>query len=345
MSRSNPRQASPYYWIVVLACVAVAVGWIWYVVPERPNVATRSIEQAGDASPQDRPLLRQFNTDRLTLPVDQIHRGGPPKDGIPSLTDPDTKPVNDARFDAGSRVAVVTLNEQTRGYPFPILNWHEAVNDTLGDVPLAVIYCPLCDSVSVVDRRLKTDDGKTKVLEFGISGLLYNSNVLLYDRQDEALWSQVGLEAVSGPHAGRSLDHLPFRIMTSARFRDQHPDATVLTTDTGHHRNYRRNPYTQYFATDRLMFPVKREDDRLPKKEPVLGIRVGDRAKAYPVAAIRQANDGVVEDQLGEHRIVLRADEHGTVAIDRAPEEAQVVHTFWFTWAAFHPQTAVFGEN
>lgn len=120
--------------------------------------------------------LAQFNTYDLTIPREQILSGGPPKDGIPSLTDPKAGVVEDSQYADGDRMVVVTVGDMTRAYPIRILNWHEAINDELGGVPIAVIYCPLCDSVSVVDRRLSDD-----TLEFGISGLLHNSNVLLYE--------------------------------------------------------------------------------------------------------------------------------------------------------------------
>ncbi len=210
-----------------------------------------------------------FNTENLQINWRDVRAGGPPKDGIPALTLPAFVPVQaTGYFREDDRVVVVDIEGDVRGYPFSILNWHEAVNDVVGGVPLAVIYCPLCDSVSVVDRRIQGD-----TLEFGISGLLYESNVLLYDRTHNALWSQVGLEAVSGPYAGQSLKHQPWSIMRFDTFRQQHPDAEVLSMDTGHQRNYAHNPYQRYFESGRLMFPVSKRDRRLPDKEPVIGIR------------------------------------------------------------------------
>ncbi len=304
------------------------------------NLTPRAFGRSQPANNPRRDPLRAFDTTGLTIQRKQIRSGGPRKDGIPSLTDPKTVPVKEAQYQAKGRVVIVTVNKVTRGYPIAILNWHEAINDVLGKVPIAVIYCPLCDSVSVVDRRM---EGQT--LEFGISGLLHNSNVILYDRKSNALWSQIGLKAVSGPHVGKSLKHLPWQLARYADFRRQYPDATVVSTNTGHRRDYERNPYQAYFATDQLMFPVARRDDRLKPKTIVVGMRLGEVVRAYPVEAIRQADGGTISEDLGDSQIVLKAYRNGGVAVVNAPKDAMVVHTFWFAWAAFHPGTSVYGQK
>jgi len=297
--------------------------------------AATALAQSG-TKPTRGDALAPFNTKDLTIPRDQILSGGPPKDGIPALTDPKTAPVAEATYAAGDRMVVVSVGKTTRAYPIKVLNWHEAINDQLGDVPVAVIYCPLCDSVSVVDRRMGD-----KTLEFGISGLLYNSNVLLYDRTHDALWSQVALTAVSGPHAGEALKHLPWAITTFDELKEDHPRATVVTTKTGHRRDYTRNPYARYFDTDRLMFPVAHHDHRLKHKQAVVGVQLGEHVKAYPVDQIVQAG-GEVTDRLGDQKITLRADGGENVAVVDAPAEARMVHTFWFAWVAFHPKTELY---
>jgi len=139
----------------------------------------------------------QFDLRNLTIPMDQLLHGGPPKDGIPALTEPKTVRVARADFLLpDDRIVAVTKNDESRAYPIRLLNWHEIVNDTLGGVPIAVVYCPLCDSVTVVDRRM---DGAA--LEFGVSGMLYQSNVLMYDRTHNALWSFIR----SGSHGLRRI--------------------------------------------------------------------------------------------------------------------------------------------
>lgn len=306
------------------------------------NVWAAKHAAGGQESTPAAPLLRQFNLDGLSIDRNDIHAGGPPKDGIPALTKPKVVPAAQARFlRAGDRVVGVKIGENARAYPIRVLNWHEAINDILGTTPIAVIYCPLCDSVSVVDRRISKD----KTIEFGISGLLLNSNVLLYDRTDQALWSQVSLSAMSGPHAGKSLVHLPWEIVTFGEWRKAHPKGTVVTLNTGHLRDYQRNPYADYFATDRLRFPVARLDDRLPPNTRVVGIRLGAVSRVYPLERVAAALKHRVEDEIGGKPLVLETDATAaTIHLIQLPEGAQVVHTFWFAWAAFHPQTEIFGE-
>jgi len=302
---------------------------------EFPSTA-RSVTQAFG---EDRPgPLSQFNTKNLQVAEDQLMSGGPPKDGIPSLTDPRMVPVSDAGYlDADDRIVTVEVDGDVGAYPLSILNFHECVNDTLGGKPIAVIYCPLCDSVSVVDRRL---GGKT--LEFGISGLLMNSNVVFYDRTDNALWSQVGLTALSGPHAGESLTHLDGWAMTTVgEWRQAHPEGQIVSKNTGHSRNYARNPYGSYFNSPELMFPVSREDDRLATKARVLGIKLGSVARAYPLDHVRQAQGSSITDTIEGKTIQVKAAGDG-LRVVQAPEAAQVVHTFWFAWAAFHPDTTIY---
>ncbi len=283
-----------------------------------------------------------FDLENMQVARERIRSGGPPKDGIPSLTDPETAPVSDAEFMFDDdRVVGVTVNGEGRAYPIKVLNWHECYNDVLGGVPIAVIFCPLCDSVSVVDRRLGD-----QTYEFGISGLLYNSNVLLYDRTDNALWSQAGLIAVSGPNAGKSLTHLSgWEITTFSDWREAHPDSTVASLETGHYGPERYNTvaYASYFENDRVMFPVETTDGRFANKYPVVGVRVEGEARAYPIDRIAAAPGGRIDDALGGGRVVLEASGVGGVRVVEVPTGAEVLHTFWFAWYAFHPETGVYG--
>ena len=211
----------------------------------------------------------------------------------------------------------------------------------MGGEAIAPIYCPLCDSVTVVDRRL---GGET--YEFGISGLLCYSNVLLYDRTDKALWAQLGFQAVSGPNAGKSLSHLGgWQLLRFAEFQARYPDATVLSMDTGHGRIYDRNPYTDYFATDEVMrgFQSFTLDERFKNKARMVGIQFKDTSRAYLLDEVRKAPDGVVEDTIKGAKVRLQYEgELDALRVLEAPDQAKVAHTFWFAWAKFHPQTQLF---
>jgi hypothetical protein len=284
--------------------------------------------------------MSAFNIEDLRVPGEAILPGGPPKDGIPALTDPAVAPIANADFiDDEARVIGVTVGTASRAYPVKVLMQHELVNDRLGGVPIGVIYCPLCDSVSVVDRRL---DGAER--EFGVSGMLLNSNVLFYDRADDSLWSQLGLAAISGPNAGRALAHLPWAVSTVGGWRAAHPDATVMTLETGYRRDYERRPYGDYFSTDTLLFPVRVRDTRLGSKTPVVAVELNGASRVYPVDAVRSAPGGRVVDRFGGAVVELAAGAAaGDVEVGEAPGDARVVHTFWFAWAAFHGGGEVWG--
>ena len=330
--------------LLVAGCLTLLLGaalWLRECQVNQWRVAGGSAGQAQSSSRKPQHSLGQFNTENLAVPREQILSGGPGKDGIPALTTPKLLSVKDAAFLRDTdRVVMVDIGGDTRAYPLSILNWHEVVNDVVSEVPIAVVYCPLCDSATVVDRRIA---GKT--LEFGVSGLLLNSNVLFYDRTDNALWSQAGLVAISGPQAGRSLKHLPWRITTAAVLRQEHPDARVLDVDTGHRRDYSRNPYASYFMNDQLMFPVAREDKRLSTKARVVGVKRGDASRAYPVDLIVSQPGRTLSDTWGEKRLVLTADGQGGVSVVEMPDDALVVYTFWFAWAAFHPGTDLYAPS
>lgn len=295
-----------------------------------------------------------FNLADCIIDVRQILSGGPPKDGIPALTAPNVLPVADADFPAeDGQVVGVVIGSEARAYPIGILDWHEAINDTLGGVPIVVTHCPLCRS-SLVFRR----DVGGKVREFGISGLLYQSNVLLYDRQanteDESLWSQVGMKAVCGPAAKSrlTLELVDSTLTTFGDWKATHPDSTVVSLETGYDRPYRQQAYSGYFGSDRLMFPVKSRTSRRPDlkdKDMVLVVMVGDQMKAYPYADLKSDADHLVEDNVGSValRIEYQAGSGGvhveTVTLPGGkPVSVQKAYMFWFTYDSHYPQGVIY---
>ncbi|MDY7109851.1 MAG: DUF3179 domain-containing (seleno)protein, partial [Planctomycetota bacterium] len=178
---------------------------------------------------------------------------------------------------------------------------------------------------------------ETITLEFGVSGLLYNSNVVMYERNTMGLWSQVYMQAITGPHAGRTLEHLPVRMMTFAQFDRQHPDGFVLTTQTGHRRDYRRNPYAGYFRSDRLFMPME-FSDALPAKTLGMGVRLGEYTAFVTAEAARE--DPVTLQTPGGEVVITFRDNAG-MFVRSAPPKARVVQTFWHSWSAFHPGTRI----
>jgi len=182
------------------------------------------------------------------VPFDEILSGGPPKDGIPSIDDPRFAPVAAVRDDLAAEEPVMTvaIDGDARAYPLRVLIWHEIVNDTAGGVPLAVTYCPLCNSAIVFERRV---DGR--VTTFGTTGKLRHSDLVMYDRRTESWWQQFEGRAIVGDAAGAELERVPARLESLARFAARHPDGRVLVpTDPGA-RAYGRNPYAGYDSAPR----------------------------------------------------------------------------------------------
>jgi hypothetical protein len=280
-----------------------------------------------------------FDLSDALVPVDEIHHGGPPRDGIPALDSPRFVTAGEADFlDATDRVLGMAYNGVAKAFPVRILNYHEIVNDEIGGEPVMVSFCPLCGTGIAFSARVA---GQTR--SFGVSGLLYNSDLLLYDRQSESLWSQVMGKAISGPLRGEVLDRRVLDHTTWSDWRARHPDTLVLSTRTGHQRDYSRDPYPGY-ATDRgIYFPVARLSRRYHPKEQVLGVEINGVRKAYPFAELSQG-PRVIDDEVGGQMLRILFDpENRTARVTAADGTALPgVIAFWFAWFAFFPETAVY---
>ena len=217
-------------------------------------------------------------SDDWLIPKNQVFDGGPGKDGIPALTDPVMIPVSQADYLPDDDLVIgFSYNGDIRAYPHEILDWHEIINDSPGGLPVAITYCPLTGTGIGWDRKL---DGK--VTTFGVSGLLYNTNLIPYDRLTESNWIQIGLKCVNGKLKGQTVK--THRVVETSwkTWKELFPDSKVAGRETGFSRKYGRYPYGDYKTNnDKLLFPVNVKDDRLPAKERVLAVVIGDEAKAY----------------------------------------------------------------
>jgi hypothetical protein len=261
------------------------------------------VEQV-DASPaEDVPsALGDPRDDRFPEPVvdpDELVSGGPPPDGIPSIDDPRFLRADEVGFLADSEpVLALEVGDEARAYPVQVLIWHEIVNDTIDGIPVAVTYCPLCNSAIAYDRRLGD-----RMLEFGTSGMLHNSALVMYDRQTESLWSHFTGEAMIGHLASETIDVFPMSTVSWADWREAHPDGLVLSRDTGFDRDYGRNPYPGYDDVESSPFLFEGEvDGRLAAMERVVGIELEGDAVAVRLDEL--ADSGVVEVDLAGTRLV-----------------------------------------
>ncbi|MEE8240189.1 MAG: DUF3179 domain-containing protein [Nitrospirales bacterium] len=291
------------------------------------------------ASKSGAQMKNGFDLQGSLVPLKEIHHGGPPRDGIPALDQPRFSPAASATYlKPEDRVLGIELNGIVKAYPIRILDWHEIANDDFNGVPVVVTYCPLCGTGLAFSAEVA---GSRK--SFGVSGLLYNSDVLLYDRQTESLWSQLLGRAITGPLKGTSLKLIPLRHTTWRAWKEEHPDTQVLSIRTGHSRNYLGTAYRGYAKSRSVMFPVSHRDRRYHPKERVVGIEVDGRFKAYPFVELARTS-GVIHDTVNGRKIkvVFDAENASALVLDTADKELPSVIGFWFAWTAFHPDTEVF---
>lgn len=236
-----------------------------------------------------------------TVPFSTILSGGPPRDGIPPIDEPTFTSIEVADEFLAPLEPVVSFeqNGDVRAYPLQILTWHEIVNDEVGGVPVAVTFCPLCNSAIVFDRRL---DGLT--LTFGTSGKVRMSDLVMWDRQTETWWQQLTGEGIVGELAGRKLTFIPASIISWKDFKAANPGGKVLSKDTGFGRDYGRNPYAGYDRADNPPFLFRGDlDGRLLPKERVVTVSIGQAHAAFPFTLL--AEEGVVNYRVGDKDLVV----------------------------------------
>jgi hypothetical protein len=247
---------------------------------------------------------REFRTDfsRHSVDYSEILSGGPPKDGIPAIDDPlfDTVAVVDKWLQPQEPVILVHIGDDARAYPLQVLVWHEIVNDVVSGVPVLVTFCPLCNTAIAFER---TVDGR--VLEFGTTGRLRYSNLILYDRQTETWWQQANGEAIAGELTGTTLDFVPAAIIAWSEFKTSFPDGKVLSTDTGYSRAYGQNPYVGYDDIDNSPFLYRGPEppDQLRPMTRVLAIEANDDAVAITYSVLEELR--VVNETVGGEDVVI----------------------------------------
>lgn len=224
---------------------------------------------------------------RSTIELKEIVSGGPPKDGIPALDNPEFVAfrIADSWLNDQEPVIVVEIQDHVRAYPLQIMIFHEIVNDELNGHPISVTFCPLCNASIVFDRRL---DGQ--ILDFGTTGKLRKSDLVMYDRQTESWWQQFTGIGIVGHYAGKELKQIPSAIVSYSAFKKQYPDSLILSRDTGFSRPYGNNPYRGYDSIDDkpfLFFDTL--DPRLPPMERVIGIIINRKSKIYPFSLLERS--------------------------------------------------------
>ena len=369
--------------IAVIVAILSIVGVILSVIIVIPTINTNptSITITAGGNTNSAASATAEEKEKSIVPLDQIVSGGPPPDGIPSIDNPKFISVQEAsKFLEDSELVLgLNINGDIRAYPLQILVWHEIVNDEIGSIPVAVTYCPLCFTNQVFNRTI--DDGQ-EVVEFGTSGKLYNSNLVMYDRTSKSLWSQAMAEGIVGKYAGTKLERVPFDVAYWKEWKQLYPDSKILSRDTGSNRPYGVDPYGDYYTNSDVLFPISNRDDRLGLKEIVVGFENKGQYKAYKLQEIE--DNKVINDQVNGKSITLFSSypfmiraydpiaQGQTLEFTYNPKSKNFLDEqtgsewnfegkaisgqmkgkqltrlpfdegFWFEWVAFHPKTEIY---
>lgn len=308
--------------VVVGALLLAACGALPPATAPTPSAATTAtapppmatIAPATSAAPTSAPKLLaeeapppgawEFSTDfsRHSVPYSDILSGGPPKDGIPAIDSPQFVSVTEADewLEPQEPVVLVQIGAEARAYPIQILTWHEIVNDTIGATPVLVTFCPLCNTAIAFERRVGA-----QTLDFGTTGRLRYSNLIMYDRATESWWQQATGEAIVGSYTGERLQFLPATMIGWAEFAATYPDGLVLSRETGFSRSYGRNPYPGYddINGSPFLYDGPTTPGQLPAIARVLAVDLNNETVAYPYDILAAA--GAINDTVGGQAIVV----------------------------------------
>ncbi len=283
--------------------------------------------------------LNGFRLEDLAVPREMIHGGGPARDGIRSVDEPAFIGAGEATWVSSTTpVLGVAVGDDARAYPVHLIEKHQIVNDVVGAEPIAVTYGPVAGSPLVFKRRL---DGRT--LDFGVSGLLYNSNFVLYDRQTESLWSQFLGQAIAGRLAGSRLERVRVRQEPFGAWIARHPKTRVLIRPEPERIDYSFSPFSAYWVQDKIPYPVASSDPRFHAKELVVGVVAGGKARAY-LGSVVTAAGGRVEDEIEGRPIRIAYNSELAAFSWDVPEDVGVTEAYWFAWKAFHPDTEIWRD-
>lgn len=281
-------------------------------------------------------LAETFGFDEATrkaVTLSDLRQGCPARDCIPSIDNPKHVSAEDATHVTDDElVLTLSYKGEHRAYPSQILDHHEIVNDTVAGDPLAITWCPLCGSAVGIQRTV----GGT-VTEFGVSGVLYNSDLVLYDRATETLWDQIEAKGVVGTMTGVELELVPVSMSRWAKWRDKHPDTLVLSADTGFEYDYSQDRYAEYRDSTRLFMPVSASDERVHAKTVVFGFDLASGSVAYAESVLEK--EGTYSHDLDGEEAVITLHDDGKVTLQRGDETHHPIRVFWFAWYTFHPGT------
>lgn len=327
--------------ILIIILILLGVGVLIFTSVKQNGIKKKETSKKSIA---EKSIPDKDSIIKHSVPLKEIVSGGPPKDGIPSIDNPKFISIEEANKwlqDQEPGIAI-SVDGENRFYPFQILVWHEIVNDKINGKRILVTYCPLCLTGIVFDPLVKGER-----VEFGVSGKLWRSNLVMYDRKTDSLWSQILGEAIAGEMTGAKLKILPSDIIKYGVWKKKFPNGKVLSRDTGAKRFYGFNPYGSYFAVqDFSLQLVGFKDKRLEKDALVYGVVVNGKAKAYYLDKIKENRE--VIDEFENQKFLLKYDKELDIVKmykilkNNKRQRINPVLSFWFAWVSAHPETELY---
>ncbi len=245
------------------------------------------------------------------VPQEQILSGGPGKDGIPSIDKPKFEKATSIDYMSDDDLILgIKVGNMIKGYTHAVLDWHEIVNDEVNNLAVSLTYCPLTGTGIGWNRQL----GNNKT-SFGVSGLLFNSNLMPYDRDSDSYWSQMRLDCIGGDRIGQKIETIPFIETSWQTWKTLFPNSDVITLNTGYNRNYNRYPYGNYKQDNGLIFPADGLAGDFHLKERVLGVISNNKAKVYAFKYFAGEAYSVLQDEFGGTKLVIVGSEEKNVLV------------------------------
>lgn len=308
--------------------------------PPTDSIPPRAVAPVGEPSINVPPtLFRNFpltDFSKADSNLEAAISGGPPKDGIPAIDEPQFVPLASVSLPDSVQAIVLVGDNETKVYPYNILTWHEIVNDEIDGTPIAITFCPLCGSAIVFNRTLP--DGT--VSTFGVSGSLLESNMIMYDRETENLWQQSTGKTLAGSFHPAEITLEPFQLLTLGDVRATYPDALVLSEDTGHSRDYARNPYAGYETDNRFVFEPSDLDTTFAPKTIMAVFRASDTTFAAPWLALREAGTANITAEGMTYTLTV-SDNGELVITDNEGDTFPFYFEMWFSVAVQHEEGLV----
>lgn len=298
------------------------------------------MEKKSDTQPEESTIM---NTNGVlhTVELDSVLSGGPEENDIPPIYAPQFISTEDASalYENTDRGVAVTYGAVDRFYPLKILGWHQLVEDTIDDLRIFITFSPLSNSAAVFRPYV---DGQ--VVTFNNTGNLWDSNLVFSDTLTQSQWSQIKAEAIVGPQSGAALEMLPSGMTTFGEWKEAHPNGQILKRPEGSSYDYTRDPNQAYYESDTIYFPALKEDTRLAAKATVLGLKIGNTTKAYPIELITEK--GSLSDSINGTRISILRSADGVIHVSTTANEQKIelpaMQTYWFAWVGAYPDTFLY---